>query len=327
MRLMGRSPQSHHGLRILHMVVPGTAGGLETVVRLLARSQRDGGSLPIVSTVVESDPGAHPFIAALRAEGTEVRAVRVNPRAYLAEWRALFRLCRHERPDVVHTHGARSDVIGGLAARVAQSRWISTAHGFTGGDTKNRLYERLQMAAYRRADAVAAVSEPLRKKLAQRGVPERRLHLVRNAWSAGSSPLPRLEARGRLGLPPDRPVLGWVGRLSREKGLDLLIDAVARLDDPRVMVAVVGDGAERPALQAQAAALGLGDRIRWHGPLPEAAPLFSAFDLYVLSSRTEGTPMVLFEAMAAGVPIVAARVGGVPDILDAEAGWLVTPDD
>src|SRR5439155_14763401 len=89
---------------------------------------------------------------------------------------------------------------------------------------------------------------------------------------------------------------------------------------------VIGDGAERRPLAAQARRLGLDGRVRWHGVVPDAAPLFAAFDLYVLSSRTEGSPMVVFEAMAAGVPVIATDVGGVPEMLTPEEAAFVPPE-
>jgi glycosyltransferase involved in cell wall biosynthesis len=89
----------------------------------------------------------------------------------------------------------------------------------------------------------------------------------------------------------------------------------------------VGNGIERVALQARAGDLRLDGRVLWHGPIPDAGRLFAAFDVFVLSSRTEGTPLVLFEAMAVGVPIVATCVGGVPDVVSPAEAALVRPDD
>jgi glycosyltransferase involved in cell wall biosynthesis len=107
----------------------------------------------------------------------------------------------------------------------------------------------------------------------------------------------------------------------------VLLDALRYARDMPLVAAVVGSGDMLAALQSQANDIGLNGRVRWHGSVPDAARLFPAFDLCVLSSRTEGTPIVLFEAMAAGVPIVATRVGGVPDMVSPAEGVLVPPDD
>lgn len=200
---------------------------------------------------------------------------------------------------------------------------VSTVHGFTGGDWKNRLYERVQVRALRRFDAVVVVSEALRDRLRRGGVAAERLQLIPNAW-IGSAPMTRMEARFRLGLPQADVVVGWVGRLSVEKGPDIAVRALAEL--PReVSLSFVGEGPERRAAERLAQDLGVGDRIRWHGPMPEAAALLSAFDAVLLSSRTEGTPMVLLEAMAAGVPVAATAVGGIPAALLPGAGRLAEP--
>ena len=174
---------------------------------------------------------------------------------------------------------------------------VTTVHGFTGGDWKNRLYERMQRRAHRKFDAVVVVSRPLMVQLIQDGVPPHRLHLVQNAWQGITPPLERLAARRALGIPARAFHVGWVGRLSVEKGPDVLLDAIGHLRDLPIVVSVLGTGRERGVLLDRARALGLAERIHWHGVVPGAARLFSAFDVFVLSSRTEGTPVVLFEAI------------------------------
>ena len=234
----------------------------------------------------------------------------------------MMELIRNWRADIVHTHGYRTDVVTGTAAARAGFATVSTVHGFTGGDLKNRIYEFLQIRAFRRLGAVVAVSVPLRDKLVGAGVPESRLHVIRNAWAPSAPGYTRQQARERLGLPQDAWIVGWVGRLSPEKGPDSFLDALAM---GPWQASIVGEGSAGGALRQQARVLGLDDRIRWHGLVPAAGRLVGAFDLLVLSSRTEGTPIVLFEAMDAGVPIVATSVGGVPDVLGSDTALLVPP--
>jgi glycosyltransferase involved in cell wall biosynthesis len=118
-----------------------------------------------------------------------------------------------------------------------------------------------------------------------------------------------------------------VGRLSHEKGPDVLLEALPHLRDLPLVVSIVGNGAEQGHLRARASHLGLNGRIFWHGVELDAGRLFAAFDVFVLSSRSEGTPIALFEAMAAGVPVVATRVGGVPDVVSPADAVLLPPDD
>ncbi|HEU4700380.1 MAG TPA: glycosyltransferase [Gemmatimonadales bacterium] len=312
---------------ILHILAPGPVGGLESVVRLLARGQAARGHAVAAALVLDAGTGEHPLEAPLRAAGVAVHPLPIPLRAYQQERRELAALLARLAPDVVHSHGYRTDVLATPLARARGIPVVTTVHGFTGGGWKNRLYEWLQVRSFRRADAVIAVSRPLVGRLAALGVPAARIHLIRNAFQPeGEPPYSRREARQALGLAPDAFVLGWVGRLSHEKGADVLVRALAHLRDLPLEVALIGDGRERGALEALAAELGVAERIRWLGRVADAGRHFAAFDGYVLSSRTEGTPMVLFEAMTAGVPIVAARVGGVPDVVgDAEA-LLVPPE-
>jgi glycosyltransferase involved in cell wall biosynthesis len=215
---------------------------------------------------------------------------------------------------------------GGVARRLGVPT-VTTVHGFCGGGLKNRFYERVQRLAFRRFDAVVAVCRPLAESLIASGVRHGQIHIVPNAYTTSTPTLDRGSARQQLSIPEDEFVLGWVGRLSQEKGADVFVDALARLADLPVAVSVLGDGPERERLQARATARGIGDRIRWHGVVPEAGSFFRAFDAFVLSSRTEGCPMVLFEAMAVRVPIVATEVGGVPDVVSPAEGALVAPDN
>jgi glycosyltransferase involved in cell wall biosynthesis len=138
--------------------------------------------------------------------------------------------------------------------------------------------------------------------------------------------LDRVTARRELAVSDREFVLGWVGRLSLEKGPDVLIDALVQLP-PDVVAVMIGDGRAAGQLRERAASRGVTGRIRWAGLVPHAGRLFAGFDCFILSSRTEGTPLVLFEAMAAGAPIVATTVGGVPDVVSADEAILVSHPD
>ena len=315
-------------MRIVHALAPGPAGGLERVVQMLAVSQADAGHRVIVVAAIPAGDGPHPFVDELDGGVVEIVALELPDRAWAREVRLLSSAIRRIGPDVVHTHGYRADVLAGFAATRNGIPRVSTAHGFTGGGLKNRVYQTLQVASYRRRGQVISVSSPLFDELRARGVPDRRLHLVRNAWRPSEPFLDRSRARRDLGLPVDagRPIIGFVGRLSEEKGPDVVLDALALADG--VSLAFVGGGSEEAALKARADALGVADRVTWHGWVSRADLRIAAFDMIVLSSRTEGTPIILLEAMAAGVPVVAADVGGVPDVVrDGVEGLLVPPED
>lgn len=313
---------------VLHVLDTEEYAGRESVVEKLARGQCEAGADVRVACVVEEGTGDPPFLDAARREPpipTDV--LRIPPRAYLREWRSLVDVIRRVDPDVIHTHGYRPDVVGRAAAARTGAASVSTVHGLTGGGLRNRLYETLQCLSLRWFDAVVAVSRGIAVDLRERGVGGGRIHVVPNAWGGRDDFLSRSEARGELSVGEGEFLAGWVGRVSREKGLDVLVEALKepRLDD--VTVSVVGDGPRREALARRARDLPPGRQVRWHGAIPGAYRFFPAFDAFVLSSRREGTPMVLLEAMAAEVPVVATSVGGVPDVVTTNEALLVPPED
>ena len=301
---------------------------MQSVVRALAAGQQRRGHQVAIAAVMPGPAGGDPpVLAALRAAGVAVHPIRVSGRGYRQERAAVAALCTSPRPDVVHTHGYRPDVVDAPVARRLGLPVVTTVHGFTGGGWRNRLYERLQLRAFRGFDAVIAVSGPIAEQVARAGTPRERIHLLRNAWAGTGAIAEKTEARRALGLPAEGPVVGWIGRMTPEKGADVLVRAVAALTDRRVTTAMVGDGPDLIRCRELAAGLGAGEGMVWPGLVPDAGRLIAAFDVFVLSSRSEGTPIVLFEAMAAGVPVVATGVGGVPDVVGPREAVMVPPDD
>lgn len=310
---------------VLHLIAPGEVGGAESVVRSLASRQRALGARVTVAAVVPSASAASSFVDAL--EGSSVEAVRVvvGGRDYRHEQKAIASLYERVRPDILHSHGYRTDVIDALYLR-RRMPIVTTVHGFTGGDLRNRVYQWVQCRAYRRFDAVVAVSRPLVRQLEGR-IDSRCLHHLPNAHSRDEEVLSRASARATLGLSSDDFVVGWIGRLSPEKGPDVLVEALRTSEMPgNVHTVFLGDGPLSMTLQKRAAHSSPAQRISWMGCVPNAGRLLRAFDVIVLSSRTEGTPMVLLEAMAAGTPIIATRVGGVPDLLPGQTALLISPE-
>lgn len=307
---------------VLHLLAPAPFGGLERVVEaltggLVAQGRRIG-----VAALGVPSGADHPLVAGLAGRGVTVEPVVAGRRAYLRQAALVRETMVRGGYRILHSHGYHADL---LAALLRTGPRVTTLHGFTGGDRRNRLYEWLERRAVRGFDRVVAVSAPLAADLIRSGVAPSRVVVIRNALPPETGALSQAEARARLGLPLVGPVVGWVGRLSVEKGPDLFLEAVRRVVGPMTAV-VVGDGPLRVRLEAAAVGNAGGHPIRWVGSIPDAFRLFAAFDALVLSSRTEGTPMVLLEAMRAGVPIVATAVGGVPDVVSADEALLVPPE-
>ena len=315
-------------LSIVHVCVPAQVGGLETVVMGLSRGLAERGHIVTLVAVVRQASAAASLFGPLEGTPVNTIAVEVPNRAYHREIRGVASILDALRPDVLHTHGYRADLLHGGRARRKGVATVSTLHGSSKMGKLSQMLEHVQVRAMRRFDGVVAVSRPIVDLLSDRGVPRERIHYIRNAWSPPKAPLARSDARCVLGLPDDGTlVIGWVGRLIPVKGADVFLRSLHGLLDAWHVACVVGDGPERPALEALASDLGIGDHLRWAGAVPEAGRLFSAFDVLVLSSRSEGTPMVLIEAMGQGVPVVATRVGGIPELIDGhDEAWLVPPE-
>jgi glycosyltransferase involved in cell wall biosynthesis len=313
--------------RVVHLIAPAPFGGAESVVATLAKCQSLGsGDVAVAVVLSPGTPDETPFLTTLVAAGVRIYRLNIPDRAYLTERRKLRALLETLRPQIAHSHGYRPDVLDAPVARGLGIATVTTVHGFTGGGLRNRAYEWMQRRAFRRFDAVVAVSRQLSSQLEADGVPARLLHVVPNAWEPTRPFLDRSEARLALGIPQSAFVVGWVGRITSEKGPDVMVRALGGLDS-HMELSMVGSGAMTEQSVALSESLGVASRIRWHGTVPDAAAHLRAFDVLCITSWTEGTPMVLLEAMAAEVPLVVTSVGGIPDVISPREGTLVRAGD
>jgi glycosyltransferase involved in cell wall biosynthesis len=294
-------------------------------VRALATGRVNRG-LPTLVLAMGQDPSAAPFLDALRVQGVPVFEIANAGRRYDREAREAARLIRANGIDVLHTHVYRADFVGYAAARMTGIPVVSTFHGDCGGGLVNRFYEWSMKRLFRKFDGVIAVSESNRERLARAGCRGSHVVVVPNGMTPAAL-LPRHDARNRLGVDENGStrVIGWIGRFSQEKGPDQFIDAIAQMPSDRATAVMVGDGPERAEIERRAERSGV--RVRFAGLIPDAARLLAGVDLLVMSSRTEGLPMVLLEAFAAEVPVAGFTVGGIPQLLTERTGWPVVPGD
>jgi glycosyltransferase involved in cell wall biosynthesis len=186
--------------------------------------------------------------------------------------------------------------------------------------------------ALRRADGVIVVSEDLAERVVALGADRRRVRVIYNGINADIFHAgPRDEARARLGLNPDEPIIVFIGALVEVKAVNVLIDSCAKLvgDGVKFRCFLIGHGPLGPSLEEQVERLGLRDTVRFMGPRPhgQLPNWYRAATVFTLPSRSEGVPNVLLEAIACGVPFVASRVGGIPEIAHLGTGRLVPPGD
>ena len=239
---------------------------------------------------------------------------------------ALARAFREAHHDVVNTHSSTDSWLAALACRlvrdppaIVRTRHVSVP---VPRDPATRWL-------YRRATArVVTTGEALRAQLVRdNGLDPSRVESIPTGIDAARfGTMPRDEARRALGLAPDARIVGIVATLRSWKGHRHLVDAFARLDDPRALLVVVGDGPQREALDRPVAALGLGPRVRFAGQQRDVAPWLAAFDLFALpSTANEGVPQALLQAMFAGVPCVTTAAGAIPEIARDGDTALVVP--
>lgn len=223
--------------------------------------------------------------------------------------------------NVIESHGYKGHIIGFCCSRFAGIPWLAVAHGWTAENWKIEVYNALERFLLKRADVAVAVSPPLYDTLqALRGT--KPTHLVYNAID--------LQTPVVNPVSPERLTLGVIGRFSPEKGQDVMLDALPAVlaANPQVHLRIIGDGQERPALEAQAQRLGVADAVTftgWRSDMPEQ---YAQLDALVLSSRSEGLPFAVLEAMSYGLPVIATRVGAIDHVItDTDTGWIVPAND
>jgi glycosyltransferase involved in cell wall biosynthesis len=255
----------------------------------------------------------------------------------------LARLIRLQRPQILHTHTAKAGAIGRLAAVLAgDARPPLIVHTFHGhvlrgyfGPMRTAFFRLLERWLARVATVLVAVSPEVRDDLVALGVaPAEKFVVIRLGIELEQRVDPgrdgRLETRRMLGIAPDRFVVGWIGRMTGVKRTDDVLLAVKHLREREVDAALcmVGDGPDREHVERRASELGIVRHCYFLGYQEEVAPYYAAFDAMILPSGNEGTPVSAIEALAGGRPVVATRVGGVPDVVrDGEDGFLVEPGD
>jgi glycosyltransferase involved in cell wall biosynthesis len=246
----------------------------------------------------------------------------------------MLRLCRDLGVRIWHAHDYKSNALGLLLRPFHSMRLVTTVHGWVTRTSRTPVYYAVDRWCLARYDAVICVSEDLAEQAQRAGVVDTRRLLLPNGVDTElfcrHKPAVHAELRRQFGVPPGRLVVGAMGRLSYEKGFDVLLRGLATVleDGIDCELWIAGEGPEEAALRGLVHALGLSDRVRLMGFQNDTLQLYEAFDVFVLSSRREGLPNVVLEALAAEVPVVATRMPGLLRVLrDGHTALMVDIDD
>ena len=313
-------------MKILHVISSAGMYGAESVILDLSRALlRLGNSSEIALFLNSAQPNT-----ALRdraaPEGIPVHTIPCNGQLDFQVPQRLRVLAQTTGSDLVHAHGYKGDVYAYLALRRSSIPLVATCHNWIDGDLALRVYGRLDRFVLKRFRGVAAVSQGVAQRLIAAGVPRERIRSIRNGVDlrllASISRDPRTDAT--------RPLqIGLVARLSHEKGVDLFVSMAALLADdlPNAQFLVAGEGPERGRLESMIQGAGVAGRVTLLGRQDDMPAFYQRLDVLVLSSRDEGLPMAVLEGMASGLPVVATRVGEVPEVVqDGHTGQIVATE-
>jgi glycosyltransferase involved in cell wall biosynthesis len=294
------------------------------LVALIPELQRSGVRLEVVC-FAHVERMTTDYIRFLEAHGLPHHVVPTRGRIDRVLIADVVALLKREQPDLVQSHSYRPAALAALArAHGLRSPWIGFFHGDTREDLRVRLYNAVHWGLLHLADHVVVVSPHQRARFRFRSA----LTYIPNAVIPADGTVEATFAEPIGDVP--RPRIGFIGRLSAEKGWRVLLQAFPEVvaTFPEAMLVVAGDGPDASAFDAEVIRRGIGTRVVRLGQVPDAGAVYPLLDVLVLPSLTEGMPNVVLEALRHDVPVVASRVGAVPELLaDPATGMLVDAGD
>ena len=316
--------------RIVHLIDSGGFFGAEQLIVTLASEQIRRGDEPWITTIVSPKDESNPLGDAARAAGICTHDIDMEDGLRPQCVHDVMQWCRSINADIVHCHGYKANILMALGS-ARRRTWvlITTLHGWTAKTMWSKLwlneaFERLLLQAF---DGICIVGSHMFRRLP---------FYVRGSGKVSVIPNGIAIDRTTALLPEDiaeftamRKAIVFVGRLSFEKDVGMLLRAFNILvsSDPEVCLVIVGNGPQRLELRELVMALGLGDSVFFAGYRESPGRWLSHFSVFALSSTTEGLPLVILEAMAAGLPIVATNVGAIPDVVNHTDARLCEPRD
>jgi glycosyltransferase involved in cell wall biosynthesis len=322
-------------LRILLLRSHAGYYGVERLVVELARGLQDLGHLPCVGIIGRAEETDKNFMDACRQQNLQYRLFNSKSATDRSTVSAIQAWIKEFKPHVIHTHGYKADFVGWLANRKSSTALMATCHPWLGTSDSVRmwLYKQLDQVVLTRFEKVVAISENVKADCTLRTIRRNDIQVIANGLDLDVNGYSRETGRYRKkwGIGPDAFVLGVIGRLSHEKGQRHLLPAFAELcrnTQRPLTLLLAGDGPDRALLEKVARDLDLNGQIKFLGFQQEIPALLACLDLFVMPSLSEGLPLALLEAMAAGRTILATDVGEIQQVLDhGRAGMVVEPGD
>lgn len=316
---------------IMHLSATDFFGGPEKqIVEHLKRLNKDRFDGQIASYLEYGGPNE--LLEKARQEGLKAHGIPMHgPLDFTAQFK-LNNLIRHENIDLLCVHGYKACVMGWWVAKMLKIPIIAFSRGYTSENLKIAFYNWLERLFLRRMNGIVTVSEGQKRKLEIFGIRNRNCWVVHNAVSipepgGTANPAKRLEVFKKLDIPEGAKLVVAAGRFSPEKGHRFLLEAVAQMGEGGngAVFLLCGEGTCEKDLKKQAKALEIIDCIRFAGFRKDLADIFRVMDLMVLPSLAEGLPNVVLEALALAKPVVATRVGGVPEVIEDGVSGLLVP--
>jgi glycosyltransferase involved in cell wall biosynthesis len=327
-------------MKILHIIDSGGLYGAEMVLLNLVAEQIRQGLEPIIASIGEKAIEEKPLEAEAIKRGFRVEKFRMRPGPNYPGALKILKFAQKENVNILHSHGYKGNILFGLMPkRIRRIPIVTTIHGYTSignGFSKMRVYESLDSKALRFMDAIVFVSNAMKSDPRFRHLNQSKVHVIHNGIPIDSHSAP---SHLRTFAPSDAAdldqrilsfcsqgfTIGSIGRLSKEKGYKYLIEAFGILIKKGVdaRLVIMGEGYDRAFLENLIKELGLSEKVLLPGYIDKASLYISHFNVFVISSLTEGLPITLLEAMSSKVPIVASAVGGIPCLLDESGGGLL----
>jgi glycosyltransferase involved in cell wall biosynthesis len=315
-------------VKILHIISSGGMYGAEAVILNMSHTLNRGSHSSVLGVFSNSANPNLQLHEAASKQGIESQLIPCNGQIDRTVTASIRELVARTGADIVHAHGYKADIYSYVALRATMTPLVSTCHTWYDNNPLVTLYGIADRMVLQNFAEVVAVSDEVKQKLLNAGVHDSKIHLVRNGIDLRpfDAAIPSL----RSNSDDQPPIVGLVGRLSVEKGVDIFLRAAALVlaELPTTKFVVVGDGPDHNKLESLIDELKIRENVSMLGRRDDMPSVYASLDMMVSASRQEGLPIAILEGMASSRPLIATPVGDVPTvILDGCTGVMVPPED